>query len=398
MICFCFLFRVGKLYIHIEFLLFLPCKRKSYSKLSNLVASFVISEMEDSTQIKVEELIIFDTLPTEEETPFASSDRCSGETTVTDALREGLIAVKQEPLTDTEISLFSSSNGNTDDDSTKKYVCEICNKKYNRKVNFDKHRKTHSGKHSFTCDMCNETFSTADRLEHHKSTHTGERKFKCEICDRRFFVKAKLLFHLKIHSTDCPHRCTVCDKKFTTGCHLVDHMRCHSNERNFKCDICGLSYKRPKALQSHIQKIHRVDPSLSETESSRLELTDNTPSYSCDICGKQFKHETSLRLHQYLHQSTLSLQCEVCKQAFHSTYAFKRHSKTHEKQLSCDVCDKTFTRVATLNRHKVLHGGEWKHKCELCGKAYPRKESIAKHLEKHTHAKKGSKNKTSRSV
>ncbi|XP_055525765.1 zinc finger protein OZF-like isoform X2 [Wyeomyia smithii] len=201
------------------------------------------------TQIKVEELIIFDTLPAEEETA-PISDRCSDETTVTSALSEGSAEVIQESVTDI-----------TDEEKTT-----------TAKNNLENHSRT-NGKRPFACNICNKTYSHSKNLWSHKKVHTREGYFECSICERRFLIEKRLSSHMNIHRTDCPHQCRICGKKCATKHDLADHMPLHSDERAFECAICGRSFKRSRALKLHLNRNHKDGPSSSISSNALVFVT-----------------------------------------------------------------------------------------------------------------------------
>ena len=48
--------------------------------------------------------------------------------------------------------------------------------------------------------------------------------------------------------------------------------------------------------------------------------------------------------------------------------------------LKCELCDKSFTRKATLNYHIKTHKKEKAYKCELCGKNFALKSYLIQHF------------------
>ena len=47
----------------------------------------------------------------------------------------------------------------------------------------------------------------------------------------------------------------------------------------------------------------------------------------------------------------------------------------------CDVCEKSFRKVAVLKRHLLLHSGEKPHKCAHCNKSFASRGNLKSHLE-----------------
>ena len=64
--------------------------------------------------------------------------------------------------------------------------------------------------------------------------------------------------------------------------------------------------------------------------------------------------------------------------------------KFHENQdcgeaLSCDICDKKFTRRDTLLRHKKIHNASNDSMlgCKVCGKQFNRETNLSRHMQLH---------------
>ena len=50
------------------------------------------------------------------------------------------------------------------------------------------------------------------------------------------------------------------------------------------------------------------------------------------------------------------------------------------KNVSCDVCKKTFKTKTYLKVHKRIHSGETPYKCEVCDKSFHQKGSLKTHM------------------
>lgn len=79
----------------------------------------------------------------------------------------------------------------------------------------------------------------------------------------------------------------------------------------------------------------------------------------CGYCGKLFNNQSSLRQHESFHRPARPFSCE------------------HDK------CEKAYKTRSELNRHLVVHSGEKKHFCKLCGKRFLRKQYLKTHLLRH---------------
>ena len=106
----------------------------------------------------------------------------------------------------------------------------------------------------------------------------------------------------------------------------------------------------------------------------------------CDQCGKAFKNSHKLKLHvASFHEGKKSYVCNLCSKAYFSGLGLRQHVKTiHEKlRFQCDSCEKSFSILASLKDHiKIKHekeDDEPSFSCELCGKAYQRRQGLDNH-------------------
>ncbi|KAM4619689.1 uncharacterized protein O3C94_021057 [Discoglossus pictus] len=59
-------------------------------------------------------------------------------------------------------------------------------------------------------------------------------------------------------------------------------------------------------------------------------------------------------------------------------------SQTVEKQFACTECEKCFSQLSALNRHKITHTGEKPFPCSECGKCFSRASHLNTHKRTHT--------------
>ena len=151
----------------------------------------------------------------------------------------------------------------------KPYVCDLCNKRYSRKIEVERHiYRVHIGLQNtiissqnkkstiyiyYKCEFCLKVYSGNEALQTHRRTkHTGERPFKCHLCEKAFFEKRSL----KLHLTSGPHG---------------------SGERPFVCTECPASAIRKSNLISHYQIKHKT---IHKSDLSTRNLV------RCGKCGK----------------------------------------------------------------------------------------------------------------
>ena len=74
----------------------------------------------------------------------------------------------------------------------KKYVCEVCGKRFTRKSNLNRHKLRHTGENVYTCCQCETWFSTKSGLYQHMNIHRS--KYKCTECGKCCLSNTCLLY------------------------------------------------------------------------------------------------------------------------------------------------------------------------------------------------------------
>jgi hypothetical protein len=71
-------------------------------------------------------------------------------------------------------------------------------------------------------------------LSQHRAIHSDARPYVCEVCQKTFNRVSTLISHRRTHFDDKPHKCHVCGKGFHQKGNLKNHLFSHSNERVMK--------------------------------------------------------------------------------------------------------------------------------------------------------------------
>ena len=148
------------------------------------------------------------------------------------------------------------------------------------------------------------------------------------------------------------------------------------------------------------------DLSLDKIDSDNVEEKDplktNIDSeHKCNICQKVYKFSNGLEKHMKSHQIEAELkknwipvvkrevskkfECDICGKKFQGKYTVANHKLTHsdERLFSCDTCEKSFKSPGNLRNHEFTHKGERSIKCEICGKECRSKAFFEKHKRAH---------------
>ena len=141
-------------------------------------------------------------------------------------------------------------------------------------------------------------------------------------------------------------------------------------EENLRCEICAKSFKTQGCLKRHLKSVHG-------------EKYHN----QCVFCKRRFAQNSI-----YKHSKMCSLgppkKCKICGKVFQSKLQLENHNtiqhEVDQDQIGkCQMCNKTYKRLADLAVHKRRHHNEGFeeciYKCDICEATFPRKESLKRH-------------------
>ena len=222
---------------------------------------------------------------------------------------------------------------------------------------------------SYVCSICNKTFDRPYRLQRHIQIHDPNRpRVTCQICDRSFTRYDTLENHMKcLHSDERPFKCSAeaCMKAFPTQSALMHHLRTHMDGKPYKCFECDSSFALLNEHKQHMRDAHPDTQGLRCSDCYRL-FPDNHSleehkqlehRVECEICGKTFARLAYLQTHAEVHNGDSLFNCKYCNSGFDTEYSYKQHIKIHpefhrsKKVYQCQLCDKTYQQPSDLVEH-----------------------------------------------
>ena len=106
---------------------------------------------------------------------------------------------------------------------------------------------------------------------------------------------------------------------------------------------------------------------------------------TCDVCGRQCSSRPAMRRHVDSHVLKPRISCDECDKSFTratSLYHHRRAMHSAVKPYKCELCGETFNFNHSMKLHMLKHAGQRPHQCATCGKSY----LTATHLKKHVEA------------
>ncbi|XP_070309091.1 zinc finger protein 236 isoform X1 [Odocoileus virginianus] len=138
-----------------------------------------------------------------------------------------------------------------------------------------------------------------------------------------------------------------------------------------KCEICLLSFPKESQFQRHMRDHER-----------------NDKPHRCDQCPQTFNVEFNLTLHKCTHNGE-DPTCPVCNKKFSRVASLKAHVMLHEKEenLICSECGDEFTLQSQLAIHMEEHrqelAGSRSHTCKACRKEFETSSQLKEHMKTH---------------
>lgn len=146
----------------------------------------------------------------------------------------------------------SVSDGNSEETTVERFICNICERTFSHKIPFAIHMQMHK---SNFCIVCKKSFPHKDELNAHTCDHpiaSDVDSRVCQLCGKRFANPSALKIHSVVHTGEKPYRCNMCGKRFTQKGNLKSHQRVHTGEKPHNCVKCGKSFTQKTSLKQHL--------------------------------------------------------------------------------------------------------------------------------------------------
>lgn len=226
----------------------------------------------------------------------------------------------------------------------------------------------------FNCNVCGFSNLTRDAIKCH-----AKKDFKCSLCDKIFCLRKNLTQHnIEMHyTTSIPDSQSEGSKNIEIDeCIIASEVHTVNNqeETSIDCKFCQQTFKSKDELKIHIAKFHDI------------ETNPRKKRYTCNVCELTNVTKDTLKIH-----FTNQIGCNLCDKRFCLKTHLKKHyidvhndgivaKKTRKKyECSVDGCNKIIDSSTRKYHMAVKHNG-MQLECDICGKTYPTKVAIAKHI------------------
>ena len=147
----------------------------------------------------------------------------------------------------------------------KMFQCELCAKRFTQ----IHHLKTHLFKAACLTQVKRSRSIRKYQNPEIQDPDYKNRKYVCQICSKRFITPAKLERHERFHGGIKIFQCETCEKRFSQIAHLNEHLSkaSHKTEKPCVCEICPERFLTPSDLKTH-EMNHTANISVDESEHS----------------------------------------------------------------------------------------------------------------------------------
>ncbi|XP_019640153.1 PREDICTED: zinc finger protein 628-like isoform X1 [Branchiostoma belcheri] len=288
------------------------------------------------------------------------------------------------------------------------YYCSECSRSFTRQYTFNLHMATHAGgskdPKQRKCDHpgCTKTF----RLKSHLQEHVAQHQFEdVEMLETKKEVPDQLETAQEEGTED--------DPEYKPGIQLVGRGKSRRMVTPWvpcRYPDCKKLFISKRASSKHESHFHQPNPSLrypctyqgcDQTFTSRHyqakhELADhpNDPDmrpHQCPHCPLRFAHTGTLTKHQSVHNrpkdwAPISHKCTQpgCARVFPTPSKLRDHLLSHgvctTQKYQCETCGKFFPRKGQLKKHIVYTHTDAAHHCTQCDKRFHTDASLARHV------------------
>jgi len=288
------------------------------------------------------------------------------------------------------------------------HTCSVCSETFVIFSELETHLHVHKDVKTFTCNICSKQITQYNNFIRHLRMHVGKPSFSCGICGKMSYRSDLIASHMQSHSGEKESTGSVLTENRTPKPAIKKpKLSSPDGQGSFTCDTCGECFQHLATFEAHKSthsakqeiagKKHTLySDQLSLPDTNRQQITDNvsrkqsqgtqqtapnTRNYTCSICGIRFGKYLELETHLHIHRHEASFPCNVCNKEIARCKNFKRHLRLHfcTPLFSCGICGLRSYHACDLKKHMRIHTGERPFTCGVCDKNFTRLSTLNSH-------------------
>ena len=289
-----------------------------------------------------------------------------------------------------DISTTLSHYDGGDNSDGRIYQCQLCDKSFRHVKSLRDHKQKHYGI-TYKCEMCFKILSDKKNIKRHRSIHMDV-NYPCPECDESFQEK---IFYVRHSLRHLPKQCFLCENCDWTIIRPEDldaHSLLHPGiETQYVCTLCNFRCPMVQKLRQHAN-FHDKNFTIVKDGNEAKPVT-----HMCPTCDRLFPNSSALQQHLKQSHKNEKFTCEICNKTYSKRATLKKHkciddvvlTLTPEKpsHYDCQYCGKSFIRIYSRNRHELTHTNTRKHECMLCDAKVARGDKFTEHLRVKHHMK-----------
>lgn len=275
-------------------------------------------------------------------------------------------------------------------------TCSICHTDFNNNTKYFQH-KLASNKSCLIahdqCEICDETITNKmlHELSQHFANHLCARNYYCKYCRRQECGSIIEQYeHLLLKTGIKYYLCATCGDSFTNSDQLWHHINeSHdtSNER-IQNNFVKVYKRYEKKHQTNNSGMTKQQCELCgiivSNISAHIDTHNHTRKYQCELCDGSFSRLSTLEKHQQAHKKE-AYKCEICGKQFYwfetfSGHMRKIHPTTNPKEYPCVHCHRKYHYKSIRDAHQNSHK---KYNCEICNETVYFYPNLLLHMKQH---------------
>ncbi|KAF7650207.1 hypothetical protein LDENG_00129760 [Lucifuga dentata] len=240
--------------------------------------------------------------------------------------------------------------------------CSLCGKFFARRVDMERHIKSHSEDRPYQCSFCEKKFKNPYVLKRHQAEICKSKDLKKRVSSGNRVETQRTNSQVSPEASAVVKICPICNKTLPCTADITKHLRSHTEERPFICVTCEKGFKYKDTLKKHQiihghegireEEIKTVEQILADADGQNCSDSPNKDENNPDSAAtleetpSVAQPKTSKKAHKV---------CPVCARVFDSVKTLKRHMQCHteDRPYHCIHCKKRFKHMHGLKRHQI---------------------------------------------